>query len=212
MVTRRTALGILGSTLVPGSARAVDLEPDFLKPLVSAGQLPPLVDRLPKVPRIVRLAEMGRVPGRYGGDVRMLIGGQKDIRLMTIYGYARLVGLDQELNFRADILERFDAVDDRIFTFKIREGHKWSDGSPLTAEDFRYVWQDVYLNEDLSPGGVAPYLLSDGKPPTFEIIDDLTVRYSWETPNPDFLPRIAAPQALSMVMPSQYLPDSGEAR
>jgi peptide/nickel transport system substrate-binding protein len=205
MVTRRTALGILGSTLVPGSARAVDLEPDFLKPLVSAGQLPPLVDRLPKVPRIVRLAEMGRVPGRYGGDVRMLIGGQKDIRLMTIYGYARLVGLDQELNFRADILERFDAVDDRIFTFKIREGHKWSDGSPLTAEDFRYVWQDVYLNEDLSPGGVAPYLLSDGKPPTFEIIDDLTVRYSWETPNPDFLPRIAAPQALSMVMPSQYL-------
>ena len=43
---------------------------------------------------------------------------------------------------------------DRIFTFKLRDGHKWSDGSPLTSEDFRYSGKTCCLNEDLSPGGV----------------------------------------------------------
>ncbi len=205
MVTRRAALGLFASAFLPLPVRADDLEPEFLKLRLQDGQLPALADRLPKMPRVVRLAEMGRQPGRHGGDIRMLIGGQKDIRLMTIYGYARLVGFDEKLNLRADILESFESVEDRIFTFKIREGHKWSDGSPLTSEDFRYSWQDVHLDEDLSPGGVAPSLLSGGKPPAFEIIDELTVRYTWDIPNPDFLPKLAAAQALNMVMPSLYL-------
>jgi peptide/nickel transport system substrate-binding protein len=205
MVTRRTALGALAMPLLAGRAGAEDLEPDFLRPLVEAGKLPPVAARLPKVPRVVNVAAMGRVPGRHGGDIRMLIGGQRDIRLMTIYGYARLVGFDEKLAFQPDILESYEAIEDRIFTFRIREGHKWSDGSPLTPEDFRYCWEDVQLNEDLSPGGASPYLLSAGKPPAFEIVDPLTVRYSWEVPNPDFLPRLAAAQWLSMVMPAAYL-------
>ena len=53
---------------------------------------------------------MGREPGQYGGTVRMLIGGQRDIRLMTIYGYARLVGYDEKLNFQPDILEIFEVA------------------------------------------------------------------------------------------------------
>ena len=51
----------------------------------------------------------GAQPGRYGGDVRTLIGSQKDIRLMTIYGYARLVGYDEKLAFHPDILESFES-------------------------------------------------------------------------------------------------------
>jgi peptide/nickel transport system substrate-binding protein len=205
MVTRRTTLGMIATTFAPVIARADDLEPDFLRPRMAGGEMPSLADRLPKVPRVVRLAEMGRLPGRYGGDIRMLIGGQKDIRLMTIYGYARLVGFDEKLNLHADILDSFETIEDRIFTFKIRVGHKWSDGTPLTSEDFRYCWQDVYLNEEMTPSGIPPYLKSDGKPPVFEMIDDLTVRYSWDVPNPDFLPRIAAAQPLSLVMPARYL-------
>jgi peptide/nickel transport system substrate-binding protein len=205
MLTRRIALGLIASAFAPLSARAAADEPPILKPMLDAGQLPPASQRLPQVPRIVNLTAMGRKPGRYGGDIRMLIGGQRDIRLMTIYGYARLVGYDENLNLQPDILEAFDVVEGRIFTFKIRPGHKWSDGSPLTAEDFRYCWEDVQKNEELSPGGLATYLLIDGKPPLFEILDPLTVRYSWEQPNPDFLQQIAAPQALNMVMPAAYL-------
>ncbi len=205
MVTRRTTLGLLASALAIAPARAEDLEAEFFKPLVSDGKLPPVAERLPKVPRVVNLAGMGRVPGRHGGDVRMLIGGQRDIRLMTINGYARLVGLTEKLEFQADILESFESIEDRIYTFRIRDGHKWSDGSALTPEDFRYCFEDVLLDEDLSNGVVTPSLLSDGKPPKFEIVDPLTVRYTWEVPNPDFLPRIAQAQALGMVLPSAYL-------
>lgn len=205
MVTRRTTLGLLAAATMPVTAHAAAPESEFLKALVEAGTLPPANERLPKTPRVINLAAMGRIPGRHGGDIRTLIGGQKDIRLMTIYGYARLVGFDEKLNLQADILESFETMEDRIFTFRIREGHKWSDGSSLTPEDFRYCWENVQNNEDLSPGGIAPYLMSGGKPPVFEIIDDRTVRYSWELPNPDFLPKLAAAQALSMVMPAAYL-------
>ena len=39
-------------------------------------------------------------------------------------------------------------------------------------------------NEDLSPGGLPQALLVDGKPPLFEVLDKLTVRYIWDAPNP----------------------------
>lgn len=34
------------------------------------------------------------------------------------------------------------------YTFKLKEGLKWSDGSPLTAHDFEYSWKRV-LNPDV---------------------------------------------------------------
>jgi peptide/nickel transport system substrate-binding protein len=43
--------------------------------------------------------------------------------------YARLVGFDEKLNIQPDILESFEAQEERIFTFHIREGHKWSDAA-----------------------------------------------------------------------------------
>jgi peptide/nickel transport system substrate-binding protein len=205
MVTRRTVLGLFASTLVPRAVYGAPIEPEFFKTALAEGKLPPLIERLPLIPRLVNVGAMGRAPGSHGGDVRILVGGQRDIRLMTIYGYARLVGYDEHLNIHPDILESFDVAEGRIFTFKIREGHKWSDGGLLTAEDFRYCWEDVQNNKDLSPGGLSTYLLVEGKPPVFEIVDPLTVRYTWERPNPDFLQQIAAPQALSMVMPATYL-------
>lgn len=205
-ITRRTALALLGSTLLPAGARAAgDREPLYLRPVIESGKLPELTLRLPRNPRVVNIGAMGRQPGRYGGTVRILVGGQRDIRLMTVCGYSRLVGLDEKLNFQADILEKFDVEDDRVFTFHIREGHKWSDGEPLTSEDFRYMWEDVLANEDASPGGYGPALVIDGKPGTFEVVDELTVRYSWDTPNPDFLPALAGAQPLYLTLPAHYM-------
>lgn len=205
MITRRTALAILASTALPKALLAAAREVDALAPLVAEGKLPPLNERLPKTPRVINVAAMGRAPGRHGGRVRMLIGSAKDIRLMTIYGYARLVGYDEHLNLHADVLESYETEEDRIFTFRLREGHKWSDGTPLTAEDFRYCWEDVLLNEDLSPAGLPTAVVIDGEAATFEVLDERTLRYSWSVPNPDFLQKLAAPQPLVIAMPSAYL-------
>jgi peptide/nickel transport system substrate-binding protein len=206
MITRRTALGLMAAaTLAPVTVRAADLEPEALRAEIEAGKLPKMADRLPKVPRVINVAALGGKPGHYGGTMRTLISGQKDIRLMTIYGYSRLVGYNTDLEFEADILESFDVQEERIFTFKLREGHKWSDGAPLSTEDFRYCWDDVLNNEDLSSSGLPVVLRVDGKGPVFEIVDPLTVRYSWHAPNPDFLPSLAAPQYLGLALPAHYL-------
>ena len=50
-----------------------------------------------------------------------------------------------------------------MFTLHLRPGHKWSDGQPFTSEDFRYYWEDVANNKDLSPFGLPQALLVDGK-------------------------------------------------
>jgi peptide/nickel transport system substrate-binding protein len=205
MITRRTALAILASTAFPKVLLAAPGELDALAPLVQKGKLPPLAERLPKTPRVINVAGMGREPGRHGGTIRSLIGSAKDIRLMTIYGYARLVGYDEDLNLHPDVLESYETVEDRIFTFHLREGHKWSDGTPLTAEDFRYCFEDVLLNEDLSPAGLPTAMVIDGEAARFEIVDEHTLRYSWSKPNPDFLQKLAAPQPLVIAMPSAYL-------
>ena len=57
----------------------------------------------------------------------------------------------------------------------------------------------MLLNEDLSPGGLPPALVVGGRPPIFEVIDTITVRYTWDTPNPDFLPAIAGPQPVTQI-------------
>jgi peptide/nickel transport system substrate-binding protein len=207
MIDRRTAIGLIGAVaLAPSGLRAASAaEPGFWKDKLEAKELPPMAERLPRTPLVVNVQALGREPGRYGGEVRTLIGSQKDIRIMTIYGYARLVGYDEKLVFQPDILERYEVEEARVFTFHLRDGHKWSDGSPLTAEDFRYCWEDVWLDEDLSSGGVPRTMLVDKKPPKFEVIDPLTVRFSWDGPNPNFLPSLAAPQPLSLVLPSAYM-------
>ena len=59
----------------------------------------------------------------------------------------------------------------REFTFKLRDGHKWSDGQPFTTEDFRFFWEDIANNKELSPSGPSVELMVDGQPPKVEIID-----------------------------------------
>ena len=200
-----SALGVVLATAMCGfatQAQALDLnEAPKLAERVAAGTLPPVDERVPSPPRVVKVAE----PGKYGGDMRIIMGRNQDTRLMVVYGYARLVSYTTDLELVPDILESFEIEDERIFTFKLRKGHKWSDGSPFTTEDFRYWWDDVANNGDLYPFGPPTFLLIDGVPPTVEIIDELTVRLSWLTPNPFFLPRLAAPRPEFIYLPSNYL-------
>ena len=181
------------------------VEPPVLKAQVEAGKLPPIEDRLPKTPLTVQLEAQGLEPGDYGGDLRILMSGAKDVRMMVVYGYARLVGYDRNFIIVPDILERFDVEDGRIFTLHLRPGHRWSDGKPFTAEDFRYFWEDVANNPELSPSGIPTELMVEGEAPKFEVIDPVTVRYSWSKPNPSFLPALAGASPLYIYRPAHYL-------
>jgi peptide/nickel transport system substrate-binding protein len=135
----------------------------------------------------------------------MLISNSRDTRLLVVYGYARLVGYDTELDLVPDILEGVDVEDGRVFTMRLRRGHRWSDGAPFTTEDFRYWWEDVATNAQLSPIGPPIELQVDGEWPEVDILDERTVRYSWSRPNPFFLPALAAATPLFIYRPAHYL-------
>lgn len=166
--------------------------------------LPPVAERVPEEPMIVDLNALGREPGQHGGDLQTLIPRARDIRLINVWGYARLVGYDENFELQPDILKEVEEEEGRVFTFHLRRGHKWSDGAPFTAEDFRYYFEEIASNTELMPTP-PPFLLVGGKMPTFEVIDDVTVRYTWDAPNPRFLAELALARDPFIYRPAHYL-------
>jgi len=180
------------------------IETPYWQAQVDSGELPPVQDRIPAEPQIVEFTA-GLEPGLHGGELRLLMGKQKDIRQLIVYGYARLVGYNPDLELKPDILKDIDIEEGRIFTLHLRRGHRWSDGHPFTSEDFRYYWEDVANNSELSKGGLPKKLIIDGETPVVEFPDDYTVRYSWSKPNPYFVPALAGPRPLYIYKPARYL-------
>ena len=173
---------------------------------VAAGKLPPVEDRLPFNPRKLNFKNLGLKIGKYGGSIRMLMARAKDARQMSVYGYSRLVGYHPKtFELEADILESFEVEEGRRFTFELRRGHRWSDGQPLTSEDFRYWWEDVANNKALSPVGPPKIMTINGELPIFEVINRYKFRYTWKRPNPDFLPRLASASPLYIYRPAHYM-------
>ncbi|OMH25787.1 ABC transporter substrate-binding protein [Motiliproteus sp. MSK22-1] len=183
---------------------ALDLqEPPYLMQEVAAGNLPAIEHRLPSRPYVDSMT--GLQLGKSGGRIQMLMGRPKDIRRLVVYGYARLVGFNEKLQLEADILESYEVEEGRIFTLNLRPGHRWSDGHPFTSEDFRYYWEDIANNRDLASFGPPHTMTVNGEPARFEILGPYSVRYSWDSPNPDFLTALAGPSPLYIYRPAHYL-------
>ncbi len=199
------ALALGAGALAPRPALCAYLEAPVLAEQAQAGALPPVEARLPAVPYVDPMDRPWQELGRYGGRLRMLMAKARDLRQLVVYGYARLVGYTPDLELKPDILERVDNVNDRVYTLHLRPGHKWSDGHPFTTEDFRYWWEDVANNDELSPAGPPVDLLVNGQPPTVEIIDETTLRYSWPFPNPTFLHELAKASPPFIYRPAHYL-------
>ena len=72
---------------------------------------------------------------------------------MILFAFDCLLGIDKDNNVIPAAAESFEmSADGLTYTFHMREGLKWSDGSPLTAEDFVYSWKRV-----ADPNTAAPY-------------------------------------------------------
>ncbi len=182
------------------------VETPSLAERVAAGTLPPVEARLPEIPAVADLAATGRTAGRHGGTLRMFVKRSKDVRYAAAYGYARLVGYGPDYALRPDLLRDVTVSEEgRAVTLHLRPGHRWSDGHPFTTEDFRYWWEDVANHPDLSPKGPPVEMLVQGRPPEVEVIDAVTIRYTWPAPNPRFLPALAKARPLYIYRPAHYL-------
>ncbi|HEY4162713.1 MAG TPA: ABC transporter substrate-binding protein [Dongiaceae bacterium] len=195
------AIGIGVAVSAAAPAQADYISPPYFAKDEQDGKLPPVAQRLPEHPAV---AEMDK-PGQQGGELHVLLSSARDTRYISSYSYARLICYDRNYKLVPDILESYEDKDDKVFTFHLRKGMKWSDGAPFSAEDFRFWWEDVANNHELSPSGPEKTLIVNGKPPKVEFPDDYTVRYSWDQPNADFLPQLAGAAPLYIYTPAHYL-------
>ena len=180
-------------------------ESDVLLGAVTSGALPPVAERVPAEPSIADFTREGAKPGQSGGEIRVLMAKAKETRQMVVYGYARLVGFNDRLELVSDILKDYTVEEGRIFTLRLRKGHKWSDGHPFTTEDFRYWWEDIANNPELSPSGPPIKMLADGKPPKVTIVSETEIRLEWTMPNPTFIPALAQASPMYIYAPKHYL-------
>ncbi|MDY6982323.1 MAG: peptide ABC transporter substrate-binding protein [Pseudomonadota bacterium] len=103
------------------------------------------------------------------------------------------------LEIEPGVAESWDISDDgRTYTFHLRNDAKWSNGDPVTAEDFRWSWQRA-LTPEL--GSVYNYMFfpivnaeafATGATDDFsqvgvEVLDDYTLRVQLREPTPYFL-------------------------
>ncbi len=72
---------------------------------------------------------------------------------MILHLFECLLIVDKDGNLQPGQAESWETSEDGLtWTFKLRKGLKWSDGSDLTAEDFVYSWKRV-----CDPNTAAPY-------------------------------------------------------
>ncbi len=188
----------------PGHSVSLKETPSLVS-AVTARSLPAVLQRVPTDPFVVDLNAAGRKPGKSGGVLHTMMSKEKDVRLLNTWGYARLVAWTPQLQLKPDLLKSIDVEDGRVFTMHLRAGHKWSDGQPFTSEDFRYYWEDVASNVELSPSGPPSDVLNDGERPKVEIINATTIRYSWTKTNSRFLASLAQAREPYIYRPAHYL-------
>jgi peptide/nickel transport system substrate-binding protein len=189
----------------PLAANPLPQEATFWAMEVQSGNLPPVTERLPDVPLVVDLAAKGREFGKQGGTLRTLVSRTKDVRQMVVYGYARLVGYAPDYEIYPDILRDIEVIDDRKFIMHLRPGHRWSDGTLFTSDDFRYWWEDIINNELIQPSGPPEFMYVDGKLGTVSFPDKHTVVFEWSMQNPNFLPLLAQAAPPFIYRPAHYL-------
>lgn len=200
-----SVLAVLAGALFISPAMAVDYhEAPMLDEQVKAGKLPPVAERLPKDPRVVQPVEQ---VGKYGGTWRSgLVGGSDRNWLFRIAGYEPLVAWDREWSGKTipNLAESVTTSDgDKVFTVKLREGLKWSDGKPFTSDDIGFFINDIVGSKELMPNGLD-WLMSDGEPGKFAKIDDTTFTITFKAPYGMFMQRMASNYGVQLVMMAKH--------
>ncbi|MEM7366522.1 MAG: ABC transporter substrate-binding protein, partial [Pseudomonadota bacterium] len=145
-------------------------------PMLSDRTLPPVADRLPSDPPVV-------VPlhdiGKYGGTVRT-----------TRDEWLTFPNVESPMTISADMRTVLPNLaeswvlspDGRRLTLTLREGIRWSDGVPLTSDDFLFVLNDLWLNKEWAP--VTNRLVRGARAVR---VSDRTFYYEFPEPSPLFV-------------------------
>ena len=97
------------------------------------------------------------------------------------------------------------AEDFTSVTYNLLEGVLWSDGQPFTANDVVFTWNWV-----MDDANGAVYQETYSQIANMEAVDDLTVRVTYDQPNPTWSDTQTG-SGTSIVLPAHILQDGGQA-
>ena len=137
------------------SSAEVDLsqkEAPMLAEQVEAGELPPLEERLPVADDVMVEPDVLSL-GNYGGSISLRV---TDNARWTYGPYTEQSMFrfksDNSGEVEANVCKDFYANEDyTVWTIELREGMKWSDGEPFTADDVIFYYDHMStpaLHED----------------------------------------------------------------
>lgn len=193
-------------------------ESPMLAEKVKAGELPPVEERLPVNPLVVNgdtLAQAGTVPdwkpGEYGGTLRVLHNEPNNAPDVFFIVFQQLIRPPSIISGQApvnNIVELME-IDEtkKEYTFKIREGLKWSDGVKVTTEDIRFTYEDVLTDTRINPNPPV-WAVQNGKIFKLEVVDEYTFKCIFDDPNARFVRALAIqnwPDYSQILKPKHYL-------
>lgn len=153
-------------------------EAPILAEMVAAGELPPVAERLPKEPMVLKPSHE---IGKYGGTWHTAFTGPADHQNMERVMKNHMIFWDTGMTqVQPHIARKFEAnADNTEFTFYLREGMKWSDGAPFTADDVMFWYEDIMLNDDLVPAKPG-WAKAGGELGVWTKIDDYTFKVTFK--------------------------------
>ena len=175
----------------------------MLADLVKAGKLPPVEQRLPPEPLVVKPTN---TIGKYGGTLRgagLAPETTSDLQILLPTAFFR---------FSNDLAQAEPEVctgyafsdDNKSCTITLRKGIKWSDGQPFIADDIVFFFEDFQFDKDLFPA-VSGLWRPGGQVMKVTKVDDVTVRFDFAVPNPAFpLVHYSGPPVVAL-RPKHYL-------
>jgi len=157
-------------------------ESPVLAEMVRQGKLPPVKERLPKEPIVISPVEE---IGQYGGKAQVIgpVNSYGDTEALRPHEGILRVGPDG-FSVVPNIAKDWKfSQGGKVLTIYLREGMKWSDGAPFTADDIMFWYEDVLLNNELTPTKPVEWS-PGGKLMKLDKINNYTVRATFSVPYP----------------------------
>ena len=161
-------------------------------PYLDGQDLPAVADRLPVASDI--MVENPTDIGRYTAAITIAQGSSK-------WGPGKPTE-EALFRFRTDgtvepnVAKGYDVNEDfTVWTIYLREGMKWSDGEPFTAEDCRFFYEECLLSGFTGKSAweavKAPDESGELQLAKFDLVNDTTFTMTFAAPKPEFLRELA---------------------
>lgn len=166
-----------------GSAPSLYQEAPEWVELVKQGELPPIEERLPKEPCVAPRT------GKYGGTMHLAMVTD-ELQPTGLWAYGMMLGKplrlsEDQQSYVPNLFKDVVMSDDKkSFTCYMREGVRWSDGEPYTADDWVFWREDILGWPDLVTA--EPTFFAGGKLLELTKIDDYSFRIDFAEPYPAF--------------------------